>query len=102
MRADHDDLWTIPWDFRLDVVTRLPLHFVAVSSGPQSGSRKRIFDEIGSGVELGVMPHVALADFSRELLHIRTELLAHRQLTRQKRPRLRNRLPGHPHSKPPQ
>jgi hypothetical protein len=59
-----------PGNFRLDIVTRLSLHLVGVSSGPQPGSRKRIFDEIGSGIELRMMPHVALADFSRYYLDV--------------------------------
>src|SRR5438067_13505470 len=89
-------------DFRLDVVTRLSARFIAVSSGSQPGSRKRIFHEIGSGIELYVVPHVALADFSRELLHIRAELFAQHNFIRRQRPRLGNILPWHPHSKPPE
>src|SRR5204863_5244627 len=87
--------------FRFDVVTGLSVHLVAVSSGSETGSRKTIFDEIGSGIELCVVPHVALADFSRQLLHIRAELFAQYNFIRRKRPRLRNILPGHPHSEPP-
>jgi hypothetical protein len=102
VRADHDDLRAIPWNFRLDIVARLSAHVVAVSSGPQPSSRKRTFDEIGSGIELCVMPHVALADFSRELLHIRAELFAQHNFIRRQRPRLGNILPRHPHSKPPE
>src|SRR5206468_12976581 len=101
MCADNDDLRAVPRNFRLDVVTRLPAYFVAVSSGTQPGSRKRIFDEIGSSVELWVMPHVALADFSSELLHIRAELFAQYNSIRRERPRFGNILPGHPHSEPP-
>jgi hypothetical protein len=36
-------------------------------------ARKRTFDKIGSGIELWVMPHVSLADFAGELLHIGTQ-----------------------------
>src|SRR5262245_42074173 len=64
VRADHDDLRVIPWNFRFNIMALLPAHFVAISSGAQSGARKRILDKIGGGVELWVMPHVALADFS--------------------------------------
>src|SRR5262249_39209054 len=76
MRPDYHDLRPIPRNFRLDIVAPLSAHLVGVPSGPQSGSRKGIFDEIGSGIELWVMPHVALADFSGQLLHIRAELFA--------------------------
>jgi hypothetical protein len=48
------------------------------------------------------MPHVALADFAGELLHIRAELFAQHNFIRRKRPRLGNILSGHPHSKPPE
>src|SRR5882724_8437905 len=89
-------------NFCLDVATRLPAYFVAVSSGPQPGSRKRIFDEIGSGIELWVMPHVALANFSGQLLHIRAKLFAQHNFIRREWPRLGNILSGHPHSKPPE
>ena len=102
MRADYDDLRPIPWNFRLDIVARLPARLVAVSSGPQPGSGKRIFDEIGSSIELCVMPHVALADFSGQLLHIRAELFAQHNFIRRQQPRLGDILPGHPHSKPPE
>src|SRR5512140_2372998 len=89
-------------NFRLDIVARLSARLVAVSLGPQPASGKGIFDEIGSGIELCVMPHVALADFSRELLHIRAELFAQCNFIRRKRSRLGNILSGHPHSKPPE
>ena len=102
MCADDDDLRAVPQNFCLDIVTRLSLYLVAVSSGSETGTRKRIFDEIGSGIELCVMPHVALADFSRELLHIRAELFAQHNFIRRERPRFGNILPGHPHSEPPE
>src|SRR5213595_854384 len=89
-------------DFRLDVVTRLSARFIAISSGSQPGSRKRIFDKIGSGIERYVMPHVALADFSGQLLHIRAELFAQADLIWRQQLRLGNILPRHPHSKPPE
>jgi hypothetical protein len=110
MRAD-DDNWRRTGDrrslrrtqdFRLYIVTRLSLHLVAVSSGSETGTRKRVFNKIGSGIELCVMPHVALADFSRELLHIRAELFTQYNFIRRERPRLENVLPRHPHSKPPE
>src|SRR5436190_21339302 len=102
MCADHDDLRAVPRNFYLDIVTRLSLHLVAVSSGSETGTRKRVFNKIGSSVELCVMPHVALADFARQLLHIRTELFAQHNFIRRERPRFGNILPGHPHSKPPE
>jgi hypothetical protein len=83
-------------------MTRLPAHLVAVSSGPQTGARKRSFDKIGGGVELWVMPHVALADFARKLLHICTELVAQCNFIRRQRARLGNIFPRHLHSKPPE
>src|SRR5262245_61980996 len=90
------------WNFCLDVMTRLPAHVVAVSSGPQTGARKRSFDKIGGGVELWVMPHVALGDFARKLLHIRAELFTQCNFIRRQRPRRRNISSRHPHSKPPE
>src|SRR3954469_16144948 len=89
-------------NLRLDIVTRLSADFVAVSPRTQSDSGKRIFDEIGGGIELCVMRHVALADLSPELLHIRPELFAQHNFIRRKQLRLRNILPGHSHSKPPE
>src|SRR6267142_5286480 len=100
MCADDDDLRAFPRYFCLDIVTRLSLHLVAVSSRSETGTRKGVFDKIGSGIELCVMPHVALADFSSELLHIRAELFAQHNFIRRERPRFGNILPGHPHSEP--
>ena len=88
VRADYDDLRTIPGNFRLDIVTRLSARLITVSSGSQAGSGKRILNEIGSGIERCVMPHIALADFSRELLHIRAELFAQHNFIGRQRPRL--------------
>src|SRR6476469_10027986 len=102
MCADDDDLRTVPRNFCLDIVTRLSSYLIALSSRSETGTRKRIFDEIGSRVELGVMPHIALAKFSGQFLHIRAELFAHHNFIRRQRPRLGNILPGHPHSKPPE
>src|ERR1700746_1261779 len=119
MRADDDDRrWTFtfarataasgdrhclaPGNFRLDIVARLSAHVVAVSSGPQTGSRKRVFDEIGGGIELWVMPHVALADFASQLFHIRAKLFAPRNFIRRQRARRGNIFSRHPHSKPPE
>src|SRR4029450_12585874 len=102
MCADDNDLRAVSRNFCLDIVTRLSLHLVAVSSGSETGTRKRVFNKIGSGIELCVMPHVALANFSSQLLHIRTELFAQHNFVRRERPRLENVLPGHPHSKPPE
>src|SRR6188472_1359735 len=79
-----------PRNFGLDIVAGFSAHFVAVSSSSQPGSGKRIFDEIGGGIELYVMRHVALADFSRELLHTPAELFAQRNFVRRQRPRLGN------------
>src|SRR4029453_9697116 len=102
MCADDDDLRAVPWNFRLDIVARLSLHLVAVSSGSETGTRKRVFNKIGSGIKLCVMPHVALADFSRELLHIRAELFAQHNFIRRERPLFGNIFSGHPYSKPPE
>src|SRR6476646_229359 len=102
MCAYDDDLGGVPRNFCIDIVTRLSLHLVGVSSSSETASRKRIFDEIGSCIELCVMPHVALADFSSELLHIRSELFAQHNFIRRERPRFGNILPGHPHSEPPE
>jgi len=82
VRADYDDLRTIPGNFRLDIVARLSARLITVSSGSQPSSGKRIFDEISSGIELCVMLHVALAYFSRDLLHIRAELFAQNNFIR--------------------
>src|SRR5215470_1010237 len=98
MRADDDNRRRTgdrrslrgPDYFSLNVVARLSAHLVGLSSGPQPGSRKRIFDEIGSGIELWIMPHVALADFSRQLLHIRAELFSQYNFIGRERSRLRN------------
>ena len=62
-------------NFALDVVAGLAAQFIAVPARMKTGARKRIFDEIGSGVELWIMPHISLANFSGELLHIETELI---------------------------
>ena len=102
MRADDDDLRATPRDFCFDIVARLSLHLIAVSSGPQTRSRKRTFDEIGSGIELCVMPHVAFANFSCELLYVRSELFAQRDFIRRQQARLGSILSRHSHSKPPE
>ena len=57
-------------------MTGLPMHLVTVSPGMKSGTRERIFDGVSGGIELCVMPHVALADFTGEPLHISAELFA--------------------------
>src|SRR3954447_18221252 len=88
-------------NFRFDIVTGLSADLVALSASPQSGTRKRVFNKIGSRIEFCVMLHVALADFSRKLLHIGTKLSAQNDFIRRERLRLGNILPGHPHSKPP-
>src|SRR6476661_3707118 len=88
-------------NFCLDIVARLSPYRVAVSSRAQSGSGKRIFYKIRSGIQLWVMRHIALANLSRELLHIGPELFTQEKFIGRKRPRLRNILAGHPHSKPP-
>src|SRR4029079_5585733 len=88
-------------NFRLDIVARLSAYLVAVSSGAQSGSGERIFYKIRRGIQLCLLRNVALADFSRKLLHIGAQLFTQQNFIWRQRPRLRNILAGHPHSKPP-
>ena len=59
-----------------DVVTGLAAQFITVSSRMKTGVQKGILDEIGSRVELRVAPHISLANFSGEFLHIGAELFA--------------------------
>ena len=71
--------------FYFDVVTGLAAQLVSVSSRVKASAHERIFDEIGGGIELCIMPHVALADFAGQLLHIGAELFAQRDFIRRKR-----------------
>ena len=84
MRADEDDRrrtgdrrsLRLAGYFYFDVVAGLPAYFVTVPPRVKAGTLKRIFDKICSGVELGVTPHVSLADFAGELLHVSAQLFA--------------------------
>ncbi len=102
MRTDQDDLGMNARNFRFDIVARLPAHVVTVATRSETSARKRIFDKISSGIELRVMPHVALADFSHQLLYIGAKLFAQRNFIRREQRRFRNIFPRHSHSKTPE
>src|SRR5438132_483107 len=71
---------TNPGDFRLDGVAGSSAQFISVPPRLQAGARKRAFDEIGRGIELRIPPHVPLADFSGESLHVGGQFGAQRDV----------------------
>src|SRR5947207_12716993 len=102
MCADQKNLWTGTGNLDLDVVAGLPAQLITVLARMKSGARKRVLNEIGSGIELRIAPHVSLADFAGEFLDIGAKLFAQCNFIGRKRRSLRNILAGHSHSKPPE
>ena len=89
-------------DFYFDIVAALSVHLVRFPPRMKSSAQKRIFDKISGGIELWVVPHIALADFSRELLDIGTEFAAQRTFVIRQRRGFRKIFSRHPHSNPPE
>ena len=69
MRADENNLRASTANFRLDVVTRSSVQIVCVTPWVQPSAGERILDEIGSGIQLRVAPHISLADFAAKGSH---------------------------------
>src|SRR4029434_9533613 len=63
LRADEKNLGTST-NFRLDVVTGSSVQVVRVTPRMQTGTEKRIFDEIGGGIQLRIARHVSFTDFA--------------------------------------
>ena len=65
-------------------------------------ARKRVLNEIGGRIQLWIMPHVSLANFPGELLHIGMKLFAERNFILRQCRHLGNIFARHPHSEPPE
>src|SRR5438067_11013484 len=101
MRPDEDDIGTSAGNFYFDIVTDLSVQFITITPRMQTGARERIFNEVRSGIQLLIAPHISLADFARKMSYVVAQLLPERNFLARKRRRLRDIFARHPHSKPP-
>jgi hypothetical protein len=102
MRANENNFGVRPANFRFDVVTLASIDLVTVSTRLKARLLKCAFDEFSSRVELGIMPHVTLADFAREFLHIGFQFITQRNFLRRSRCCSQSFLARHSHSDPPE
>ena len=70
MRADEKNRWTDAANFHFDIVTGSSMQFISVAPRLQTGTGKRILDEIGSGIELWIARHIPFADLPAKDLNI--------------------------------